>query len=271
MRLRDLDDQWLIQTHFFGMYETDPLTGEVYLPSPADETVRLPTSVIQGAIDAAVDRLEKTIQARIRKGEHVVEFHDYDMDLFDQNLFIELRHYPIYSVSEVKLVYGENGADIWDVPDDLIQTHGTYSKFGTIQLLPYRGTIGGGGYDPAAPMFAGMFGATNLPSMLKVTYSYGMDGDDADLDHDIVRAIGLIAAIHPLNILGDLIIGAGISARSDSFDGISQSVTTTASAENSALSARIVQHRRELYGEQSQPGLTQALQTEWRRVPIALL
>ena len=38
---------------------------------------------------------------------------------------------------------------------------------------------------------------------------------------------------------GDLVIGAGIANISRSIDGLSQSIGTTASAENSAYSARI--------------------------------
>jgi len=98
-----------------------------------------------------------------------------------------------------------------------------------------------------------------------------MDGLDDELDHDIVRAIGLLAGIHPMNILGDIIIGAGIATISTLFDGISQSINTTASAENHALSARILMHREELYGKDRYLGLISSLLKEWRRPALSTL
>jgi len=86
-----------------------------------------------------------------------------------------------------------------------------------------------------------------------------------------VRAIGLQAAIHPFNILGDLAIGAGIASMSVSVDGVSRSINTTASAENAAFSARIIQYHKELRGDANIQGLIPSLQAKWRRQPMALL
>lgn len=59
------------------------------------------------------------------------------------------------------------------------------------------------------------------------------------VDPLILKAIGLIAAITPLDIAGDLIAGAGIAQFSVGIDGLSQSVATTSSATNSGYGARI--------------------------------
>lgn len=272
VHLSDLDAQWLIKTHFFGIYKSDP-DGTLYLPNPSDPTQRLETSVLNDAIDAAIDRLEMTLGgAKIRKLEYTDEFHDYDVDLFNNYMQMSLYHYPVYQVDSVKIVYGEHGQDIWDVPADLIQTQGTESLFGTIEVLPFKAVPSANIYDPALiPFVSSSFGVPYAPSMMKVVYHSGMDGLAGGLDASIVRAIGLFAAIHPFNILGDIVIGAGIASSSLSFDGISRSVNTTASAENSAFSSRIIMHRKELFGEQGVPGLIQNLQTKWRRVGLSLL
>ena len=66
---------------------------------------------------------------------------------------------------------------------------------------------------------------------------------------DIMSAIGKLAAISVLNILGDVAIGAGIASTSISIDSLSQSVNTTQSAENNALSARVRMYTKELKEE----------------------
>ncbi len=270
--LRDLNDQWLIKNHFFGMYQTDPETEEVYLVNPTNKSQRMPKDVVQAGIDAAVSRVEDTLQVSIRKHEHHVEWHDYDIDTFAQYMHINLDHYPVYDVHSVEITFGEHGPQILQVPADMIQIHGEGSLFGTIQVLPFHGIPVTSQYDPAMmPWISGVFAAPRVPSAIKVEYSYGIDGMEPEIDPGILRAIELFAAIHPLNIMGDIIIGAGVASMSTSFDGISMSVNTTASAENSALSARINMYRKELYGELSQPGLLQSLTAKWRRMPLGLM
>tara|TARA_E500000305_G_C4025877_1_gene241789 strand:- start:3028 stop:3969 length:942 start_codon:yes stop_codon:yes gene_type:complete len=66
------------------------------------------------------------------------------------------------------------------------------------------------------------------------------------VDPLIKRAILLRAALNPLDVAGDLIIGAGISDLSISVDGLSQSVGTTASAMYGGYSARITSFQRQL-------------------------
>lgn len=270
MRLSDLTPQWLLKNFFFGIYKKDPDTGDLYLAHPTDPTQRLEESVIQNSIDSAISWIEDSIGARIRKIEQLDEHHDYDRDYFGQYVYIPLDYYPVYEVSSVEFTYGENGSTIWTVPLSIVQLHS--EKFGTIQLLPYTSLLYGSAYDPAlVPFVPGAFSSNMLPSTLKVNYSSGMDGLDAELDPLIVRAIALLACNEPFNIMGDIIISAGIATISTSFDGISQSVGTTASAENHAFSARMIQHNHELYGYRAGvSGLLDTLKTKWRRMPLAM-
>lgn len=66
------------------------------------------------------------------------------------------------------------------------------------------------------------------------------------LSPDLKQCIGLKAATGALNIAGELILGAGIASKSNGLDGISQSVNSTASAENAGYGARVRQNEREL-------------------------
>lgn len=277
-RLKDLNDQWLIKEHFFGIYKTDTTgetegweVGQVYLADPTNPDSRIPKSVLNNSIRAAIARIEKLLKARIRKKEHIIEYHDYDRDLYDQYSFVSLREYPVYKVNSFGFYYGENGNLIWDVPLDMIQIKGASSNFGTIEVLPFTTTASEAGVVPIPIFWRSFFNDINMPSIIKVDYNVGMEGDDADIEDDLVRAIGLFGSISPFNILGDIIVGAGIATQSLSFDGISYSVNTTASAENSAMSARIRAYERELFGERGQPGLLKNLQKIWHRVGLGLL
>lgn len=66
------------------------------------------------------------------------------------------------------------------------------------------------------------------------------------VDPLILKAIGLIAAISPLDIAGDLIAGAGIANFSVGVDGLSQSIGTTASATSAGYGARIISYQTQL-------------------------
>jgi len=262
-RLSDLDDQWLLREFFFGIYKTLD-DGTLVLENPAQEGYYLAASVIQNAIDAAVDRLEENIGAKIRKRENTVEYHDYDIDLYNEYCLVVTDHYPVYNVDRLRLRLGRNGSTVWDIQSDYIQT----DKFGNIRVLPL---LNDSQFDPAAGYFSGIFSSHYSPDTIEITYDAGMDMFEGDLDSMLVKAIGLLASTQPFNIMGDIVIGAGIASISTSFDGLSQSVNTTASAENSAFSSRIIQNNNELYGLHGQPGIMDALKRRWRRMEVRVM
>lgn len=276
MRLKDLSAEWLIKTHFFGIYMTDP-DGTVFLPNPQNLAQRLETVVIDQAIREAVATLEDLLDVNIRHKEHIVETHDFDKDMWEQYGMVNVRSYPVTKVHSLRIQYGENGPTIWEVPSQLIQMGGEGSQFGMVRILPMWGVASN--YDPAYSMlFPGVLRSHTAPSLIRVEYDAGMDGMTepttnafSDLDDALIRAIGLKASIHPFNVLGDIVLGAGIAGISASVDGVSQSISTTISAENAAYSARIIMHRRELYGEMGQPGLIETLRKTWRRPSLILL
>jgi hypothetical protein len=66
------------------------------------------------------------------------------------------------------------------------------------------------------------------------------------VDPLLLKAIGMIAAITPLDVAGDLIAGAGIANFSVGVDGLSQSIGTTASATSAGYGARIISFQNQL-------------------------
>ena len=64
---------------------------------------------------------------------------------------------------------------------------------------------------------------------------------------DLIGVIGKLATFGPLNIAGDMILGsAGIASQSLSIDGLSQSISTTASATSAGYSARLINYGKEI-------------------------
>ena len=90
----------------------------------------------------------------------------------------------------------------------------------------------------------GMQRFDNIPDYWRIQYITGWDIDD--LPMDLLNIVGMLATFGPLNVAGDLVIGAGIANQSLSIDGLSQSIGTTSSAENAAYSARIKSYQTEI-------------------------
>lgn len=90
----------------------------------------------------------------------------------------------------------------------------------------------------------GMQRFNNIPDYWDFQYITGFDLEE--LPMDLLNLIGKMACFGPLNIAGDLILGAGISSQSLSVDGLSQSISSTASATSSGYNARLLSYQREI-------------------------
>lgn len=85
----------------------------------------------------------------------------------------------------------------------------------------------------------------NIPDYWSVQYITGFDIDNLPID--LINLIGKVASFGPLGIAGDMILGsAGIASMSLGIDGLSQSISTTASAENAGYGARLKQYQGEI-------------------------
>lgn len=84
--------------------------------------------------------------------------------------------------------------------------------------------------------------ARTAPSTGDLTFNWSVN----DVDPMVIRAVKLLSAMLPLNIAGDLLLGAGIASQSISIDGLSQSVASTASATSAGYGARLINFNNEL-------------------------
>ena len=89
------------------------------------------------------------------------------------------------------------------------------------------------------------FGNRAVPNYWHVKYITGY----SEVPKDIMDVVGKWASIKVFHLLGDIILGAGIASRSLSLDGLSQSIQTTQSAENSGYSGRIKGYLKDLEGQ----------------------
>ena len=83
-----------------------------------------------------------------------------------------------------------------------------------------------------------------IPDYWDLQYITGFGIDEMPMD--LINLTGKLACFGPLNIAGDLILGAGIASQSLGVDGLSQGISSTASATNSGYGARLVQYNNEI-------------------------
>lgn len=115
----------------------------------------------------------------------------------------------------------------------------------SISLVPVTGgaaAVSGQPYFLQTP-YSSIYGTKIIPNYWKIQFLTGFYKVPAD----ILRAIGIFASISLFINLSDIINGApGLAGKSIGIDGLSQSVTSTASAGKLAFAGRIDAYRKEL-------------------------
>lgn len=168
------------------------------------------------------------------------ERHDYYATDYTSWNFIKMFRFPVQSVESLGMQF-PLGTQITKFDPSWYRTE---SVAGQTMLVPTAGTFSsillsqGGNYLPL------LSGNQNIPMVWSIDYTAGFE--KGEIPTDILNIIGLKASIMPLTIAGDLIAGAGIASKSISLDGLSQSINTTASAENTGYSANIKHREKEI-------------------------
>lgn len=223
----------LVQLYFFGTPPVDPQGNKM-----ADETLLF-------YIEAAQKEIENYLSVKMVR-QAIRENRDYFYDDWIQWNYLPTT-YPIvtplmlkgYANSSLQLEYPKQwlsskkqspDEDLFNRSMSLVPVSGSASTIvnGVIGLAPY----------------VGFFGNKNVPNYWEATYITGFK----NVPKDIMSAIGYLASIPVFIILGDLIAGAGIASKSIGIDGLSQSISTTASATNSGYGARVIEYRKTLKG-----------------------
>lgn len=230
--VKQLQSTWL-----FGVKIRDKETGADF----SDDAY-------QNAIDTAIGLLETFLDISIGPVRNHVEFKDYRLNDYAEFGYFHLDNFPIESVSRIRLVYfrddnGEvDGLQSLEIPKSWWRVN---AHDGIIRLVP-NGKMPGNLAYGAGGFFPEVFRLPMIPHAWEITYDYGFCSGMVPVL--LNQAISMIAAIICLITAGHLILGAGIAGTSISLDGLSQSINTTQSAENSGFSSTIKDISDKLYG-----------------------
>jgi len=242
----DIVSVTMLKTNYlFGVDLTDD-TGKPY-----------PDSMFEHYIKSAVDWLEHYLDIQLKTIDIVEECHDYYRDDYDKYIWMELDHFPLYHISEVKMVLpGDQVVQVFDQSWVHVKR-----ESGHLQLVPGVGTAGSILLGASGAWIPLIYGSNRfIPDVFRVTYKAGFAKPPTGspvrshkrydtMPPKLVEVVAKIASLGPFNIAGDLLGGAGIASQSLGLDGLSMSFNTTSSATNAGYGARIIQYQKDLKTE----------------------
>jgi len=243
-QVRDVITAQEIKTNFlFGLDLTD------------DRGEELPDSVYEWYALAATDLLESQLDIAIRTrtidssavdggvsapGD---EFQDFLVQEYYKFIWLQLDRYPVISVDRIRLVL-PNGQEIINFDTSWFKV---LQAKGQVMIIPSSGSTATITLGQSGAWLPLVYGWTDfIPDVFEIRYTAGFANG---VPPALKNLVGKMAAIGPLAILGDLIIGAGIAEQNISMDGLMQNVRSTASATNSGFGARIRQYLAEIKQE----------------------
>ena len=208
----------------------------------------LPQQTIRFYIEAAQKEIENKLKIKFKK-TFIDDNVSYYRDDYMNGLPLIHTRYPVNEPLSLTGFYKK--VEQINYPQSWLSSHsnsdGFYMK--RISIVPTSGAVVGTSQDVIltgiTTSYFGSLGRYNaLPDYWQFQYITGFDYDNFPMD--LINLVGLLSAIPLLAIAGDMVIGSGIASQSLSIDGLSQSVSTTASAMYSAYSARITEYRKSI-------------------------
>jgi len=206
----------------------------------------IPEETIKQKILAAQEMVENVLNVKMTR-QIYSENRDFHKDEYHNWGFMQVT-YPVRSVLEMSGFIGTTKQTEFPITwVSQMESSDPKNLKRTIQIVPAGSTtpeVNSVVYMGIAPNL-GYWGLGRIPNYWTVQYCTGFD----EIPADVLQVIGKLAAIQVFAITGDIVLGSGIAGQSLSYDGLSQSIDTTQSAENSAHSARIRQYQGELKTE----------------------
>jgi hypothetical protein len=229
----------LKKTYLFGIDIKDQTTGTT-----------LPDLAFQRALDTAIGYMETYLDISISPIIGFQEYLDYRANEYQDFGYLELSNFPVAEFKSLELVYFR---DVNNEPITVITMPNSWIRLnnhdGIIRLLPNANFPAQLALNNAGLYYPELLQTSHLPAAWRATYDFGFCSGGVPVL--LNNAIGMMAAMLIFIYGGHLYAtgGPGISSTSISLDGLSQSVGTTASAENSLFSASIGDYKKRLYGE----------------------
>lgn len=204
-----------------------------------DAGVPLPDATYVHYIRSAIAKFEQKVDIKVVP-TRIVEMRDLYADDFRDFIKIYLDAGPIIEVERVRMV---SPVDTTETIREFPSTSWRVNVAeGVTQIVQ-----GAGDMSQMLARSYGLAQTTNrrsFPHLFEVTYFAGWA--PGTVPANVKDIIGKEASLGPLNIGGDLLVGAGIASQTISLDGLSTSVNTTSSATNAGFGARIIQYQKEL-------------------------
>lgn len=231
-----IDVETLKNTYLFGIVIED------------EDGQELPREIFQQYLDNATSMLEHYLDISIAPVYDFVENKDYRFNDYVDWGYYYLNNFPVQRVSAIELVYfrDEDGEPevVQTIPQNWIRLQ---PHDGLLRLIPNARFPANLQISQTGNYFPEILRTQFVPHLWRITYDYGFEA--GKVPTLINMAIGQIAAVQALTVGGNLVLGAGIAGSSISIDGLSQSIQTTQSAENSAFSATIKDYSDKLFGK----------------------
>lgn len=225
----------LKQTYLYGLEFKD------------NNGVDLPKESFQTYINNGISMIEHYLDISISR-QNTQENMDYMLNQYADWGYMTVDNYPVLCINKVEQIYfrDEDGE-----PDVLQEIPGNWIRIqehdGIMRLIPNARFPASLQIGQTGNYFPEILRTELVPHLWRIDYDYGFD--DGKIPVLINQAIAYAAAIQALTVGGNLVLGAGIAGSSISIDGLSQSIQTTQSAENSAFSATIKDYGGKLFGE----------------------
>lgn len=202
-----------------------------------NEGKTIKNSVFQFWIDQAISFVEHEIEQTIVPTNYQNEEYDYRYEEYQSWGLIQLRHKPIITDPVIQMRLNKT-VTFTTIPNDWVRCE---KHTGQVQIVPTTGSLGEFNFGNLSYLPRVLLFNSDWPAFFRISYTAGYEQDK--LPAIIAQLIGLLAALQALNVAGDLVLGAGIAATAISMDGLSQSISSTASATHTAYGARIDQYQ----------------------------
>ena len=247
---------------------SDYLLG-IDLKTPKGEEVD--DATLQRFIDNATSMLEHYLDISITPFIGQIEDKDYRYSEYFEWGFFQLNNFPVIKINSLKLSYfrDANGdAEIvQEIPLNWIRIE---NHSGIVRLIPNARFPANLQIGATGAYFPEILKSSFVPDLWIFDYDHGFQ--DGCIPVIINEAIARLAAIQVLILAGNFVLGAGIASQSLSLDGLSQSVSTTQSAENSVFSANLLDHQRILFGRnKGDPSLMATLKDYYKGSSMAVI
>lgn len=227
--------------------------------------------VLQVYLDNAVSWLEHKLDIHIVPTE-VVEDKDYRLNDYADWGYIYLNEYPVIEFVKMEMVYfrDANGQPetIQLIPNNWIRLQ---NNDGIVRLIPNARFPANLQVDQTGNYFPEVLRSNIVPHLWRLTYIAGFN--DGAVPMLVNQAIGLLAAIQAMAIDGIRVFGPGVASTSLSLDGLSQNISTTNNAQNSAYSAVISEYKNFLFGKDANDhnGIISILQDYYKGETVGVI